>query len=465
MKLAPHLADILTWTDFYLAPLYLLLVYFIARHFKKKYYANDPFGKFIMPALLLRMAGCIFLSLLMQFYYHEGDTFSYFTGAHEIWQAFIKSPGIAFEMITNNPANYSPQALEFAQHMGYSFASSHLAMFKISGIVGLIAFGQYLPIAIIFTFLSFYGTWLIYIVFVRKYPHLWKQLAISVLFIPSVIVWSTGILKEPLCMFGIGICFYSFDRILSRKNRVRNILLFAGGSWLLLTIKDYLFYTLVCATAAYAYFNFIKHLQSKALKYAITSIMYVTTISIVVYFIYEPSNIILNEFIDYFKRADNLQNYMIQTANEVGGAAYTLPTYDYSGTGILKSFLLSLNVSFFRPYIWECTNPLMLFNFLESFIATILVVLALFKLLAGKIRMKNNPLFIFCLVFTLLLGFMVGFISYNFGTLIRYKVPFQPFFYTAILILLSHKKNKTTEVKVPEDQQKTVHTLIISSQG
>ncbi|MEP6615522.1 MAG: hypothetical protein ABJA57_03035 [Ginsengibacter sp.] len=460
MKLAPHLADILYWRDLYLAPLYVLLVYWVATHFKKKYYSDAAYAKYLIPALMLRIAGCIFLSLLMQFYYHEGDTFSYFTGAREIWQAFVKKPSIAFEIILNDPSSYSADALEYTPHMSYSFASSHLAMFKISGIVGLFAFGSYLPIAIIFTSLSFYGTWLIYIVFLRKYPDLWKRLAITTLFIPSLIVWSTVILKEPLCMFAIGLSFYSFDNILRHKKKLKNVILFAVGSWLLITIKDYLFYSLISATILYAYFNFLNKLKPPILKNSLKAVMYILVISMIIYFFYTPSNMIINEFTRYFQRADNLQNFMIQTSEEFGGAAYTLPTSDFSNVGILKSFLLSLNVALFRPYIWECTNPLMLFNFFESFVATILVLLSLIKLFIGRLKIRNNPLFIFCLVFTLLVAFMAGFISYNFGTLIRYKVPFQPFFYSAILILLSNRTKVSILTSKP-DSKKSSHTTLI----
>src|SRR6478672_829201 len=136
MNPVPHLSDILTWADLYLTPLYVLLAYYIVRHYQKKYYIHAEFRKYIIPALMVRIAGCIFLTLLMQFYYHDGDTFSYFTGAHEIWQAFVKHPRIAFEMILNNPSNYSAEASEFAQHMGNSLVSSHVAMFKIRGVVG-----------------------------------------------------------------------------------------------------------------------------------------------------------------------------------------------------------------------------------------------------------------------------------------------------------------------------------------
>ena len=70
--------------------------------------------KYIYPALFCRLAGCIFLALVLNFYYGLGDTFSYFTGANEIWKAFVKSPAIAWEIISNHPKNYSPAGVDAA---------------------------------------------------------------------------------------------------------------------------------------------------------------------------------------------------------------------------------------------------------------------------------------------------------------------------------------------------------------
>ena len=57
----------------------------------------------------------------------------------------------------------------------------------------------------------------------------------------------------------------------------------------------------------------------------------------------------------------------------------------------------------------------------------------------------TNPEVQFCLIFSLLFAFSVGFTSYNFGSLVRYKIPFMPFYYIALFILAD--KEKQPEVK------------------
>ena len=83
------------------------------------------------------------------------------------------------------------------------------------------------------------------LVFEEEFPHLRKPIAVTTLFIPSVLIWTTGILKEPLCMFGLGICFYTLNNILKRRNVIKNIISLLVGSLLLLIIKNYIFYAFI----------------------------------------------------------------------------------------------------------------------------------------------------------------------------------------------------------------------------
>ena len=443
MKLSPQLSYILSWDDLYLTPIYLLLIFFIVSIWRKRY-ADSPLKNFIYPALLCKMAGCIFLALILNFYYGYGDTFSYYTGAHEIWTAFIKSPRIAAEIIFNNPKTYSSEALDYALHSGYTgFAASYYVMFKVAGIIGLFCFGSYLPIALIFSLLSFWGIWMIFLVFNERYPHLRKYIAITTLFIPSVIIWTTGILKEPLCMFGLGLCFYTFNNILKNRRIIKSIILFLIGSFILLSIKDYIFYVFISAACVWSYKTFIGHITSSLIKLIIKGTLYLAFLTVLIYFIADDNNIIQAVFTNYFTKASNLQTVMTTINTDFNsGSGYTLPLNDISGSGLTISFLLSLNVSLFRPYIWECNNAFMLLNFLESFATILLIILLLFK--TGPIRIYRNlkdPLLLFSLLFSLLMAALVGFVSFNFGTLIRYKTPFEPFFYTMLAIILFDKMN------------------------
>jgi hypothetical protein len=450
MQLGPYLPYILNQWDLFLTPVYLVLVFFIISKWKKKHYAGSHLGRFIIPAFILRVLGCIFFVLIFQYFYGYGDTYKYFTGAHEIWEAFTHNPKTAAEIIVNRPENYSTEALGYAQYSGYQFFSDSIyAMFKIAGITGLFCFGTYLPIALFFCLLSFWGTWMIFITINKYFPHLYKYLAVSCLFIPSVIIWSTGIIKEPLCMFALGLCFYSFDNFLHKKSFFKNLFLFTVGALVLLVLKDYLFYAFLVAALVWAYRYYIVHLKNLLSRIIIKGIIYTGILAFLLYFFLIPSNALQKNITEYFIKGENLQSGMTSVNETYGGSGYTLPGIRGMDTqDFLKNYFLALNVTLFRPYIWECTNVLMIMTFLQSFATLILVLMVFFKAGPWKvIRYWNkNPILVFCLVFTLVLAPIVGFISFNFGTLTRYAIPFQPFLVSFLMIILYDKKGESIHI-------------------
>jgi hypothetical protein len=122
------------------------------------------------------------------------------------------------------------------------------------------------------------------------------------------------------------------------------------------------------------------------------------------------------------------------------GSSYTLGDYDPSIAGTLAMFWPSVNVTFFRPYIWEVKNVAMLAASIEStviFLYTLYIFLGLGFFRVLKI-INGDAFLLMALSFALFFGFAVGFTSYNFGALVRYKIPCIPFYLSALFIM-QHK--------------------------
>ncbi|MDN3658341.1 hypothetical protein QWZ08_21990 [Ferruginibacter paludis] len=135
-----------------------------------------------------------------------------------------------------------------------------------------------------------------------------------------------------------------------------------------------------------------------------------------------------------------------------GGSVYVLSNVDdFSFWGIIKTYFSSLTVALFRPYIWEIPNLIATANALESLLVFIFTFYLLIKLkITGFFSAAfKNRILTFSLIFTLLLAPLAGLVSFNFGTLVRYKAPVVPFYYTYLILLyytvLPHKKVKEKE--------------------
>jgi hypothetical protein len=131
--------------------------------------------------------------------------------------------------------------------------------------------------------------------------------------------------------------------------------------------------------------------------------------------------------------------YVVEVLNDGQGSSYSLGDLDYSITGILKKIPASINVALFRPYFWEVRTSLMVLSAVESSIILFFTLTALwyfFKHFYFSLNyISKNPTIIFMLVFSLVFAFSVGFSSYNFGALSRYRIPLLPFFTGAIFII------------------------------
>jgi hypothetical protein len=324
--------------------------------------------------------------------------------------------------------------------MSYTgFSHSTYLMSKIPGIISFLSFGSYLPTALFFCLFSFWGTWLIYLVLVDLYPHLYKSLAIATLLIPSVVIWTNGILKEPLCMLGLGICFYSFYHLLKGKDKRKYLIHFVFGALILLFIKNYIFLVFAGSGLLWYYKHFFGSLRSGPSKFFARLLLVMVFMIAAIYLFVRSGEIIDGLLADTFKKTEFLQNAMTQLNLGSGGSGYIIPSAtDFSFLGIVQSFFSSLNVALFRPYIWECTSVFMLMNFLESFFTFLLVMLVVFKvgIIQSLKKINQSPVLLFCFSFSIFMAAMTGFISFNFGALIRYKTPFLPFLFSLLVILL-----------------------------
>jgi hypothetical protein len=160
----------------------------------------------------------------------------------------------------------------------------------------------------------------------------------------------------------------------------------------------------------------------------------------------------LDSFVD---TAQSMQGWHYKegenTADQHGrGSSYTLGDYDASSwQGMLKVFPAAVNVTFFRPYLWEVNGAAMLAQAIESLLFLFFTVFTILKV--GPLKfyrfISNDSFLLMCVVFAIFFGFAVGFSSYNFGALSRYKIPAVPFF-VAALFIVRHKYKEGKRVRV-----------------
>jgi hypothetical protein len=141
-----------------------------------------------------------------------------------------------------------------------------------------------------------------------------------------------------------------------------------------------------------------------------------------------------------FVTSGTTRDYILQSSGD-DGSSYDLGI-ENSAMGVIKTIPTAINVTLFRPYIWEARKPIVMLNALEAFAIMLITIRLILNLGLNKIRkaIASDANIQFCLIFSLIFAFAVGISSYNFGTLSRYRIPCIPM-YVLALMLIYYKYN------------------------
>lgn len=431
--------------DFFIAPIFLAIVY-AAAFLIRPLVTEKQTRRYFIPGLTLKIMGAISLGLIYQFYYGGGDTFTYFNlGSKYIWEAFKDSPILAFKLIFAG-AEYTGDTFEYASKIyTYGDLSSYFVV-RTAGALDLITFHTYSATAILFAVISFSGLWAMYHVFYKLFPKQHLGLAIAVFFIPSVFFWGSGILKDTITLGALGWSTYSIYYIFIEKKHVLvSSIILLLSFYTIFTVKIYILLCFVPAAILWIFYLRIRKFRTSAIKILVAPVI-LSIAAIIGYY----SVLKIGEDNPRYD-VDNLANTAKITAEWIhyvsereGGSAYTLGDFDYSPAGMIRKFPLAVWVTLYRPHLWEAHNIVMFLSALESFVLLLFTLYVLYKV--GIIMtfrvIASEPVLIFSFVFAIVFAFAVGVSTYNFGSLVRYKIPMYPFFVTGLFVLLSYSKRE-----------------------
>ncbi|MEO8768528.1 MAG: hypothetical protein ABI402_00530 [Ferruginibacter sp.] len=314
---------------------------------------------------------------------------------------------------------------------------SNFLLIKIATLLYPLALGRYMIVNLLFSVIAADGQFKLFMVLSKRYPHIKKNIGVAVLLMPSVLLYSSFMNKEALCMAFMGFAFYNFFQIINKKAMVVNALLLLLNIYFIGTMKIYI---LVCFLVAVALVYAIKAIL-QLLRGSLLSKIFITgflVISLVIFF----SN--LDFFDSYILDAAKTSNTFQEQYSSIDeSTAFEFGEVETSFAGLIKKIPLGIYTTYFRPQLWEVNKPILLFNALESFIVLIITLLALFfrrKYIGSLLR--QDMFASICFYYALIFGAVVGLTTFNFGSLIRYKIPAVPFLMMFLFLLLHFKPKK-----------------------
>ena len=82
--------DILSVVDLIIAPIYLVLFFFIANNIRSRNIENNSSYRYYVPGLMVKMVGAIAICLVYVYYYGGGDTLIYHRDCVSVAKLFLK---------------------------------------------------------------------------------------------------------------------------------------------------------------------------------------------------------------------------------------------------------------------------------------------------------------------------------------------------------------------------------------
>lgn len=439
--------------DFYTAPVFFLVICMVAIFIRNKLYTDDnPLKKYFMKGLIVKLAGAFFAGVIYYYYYRDGDTIHYFDRVRLIYSILDYDVNRFWRLIFVNTKSYSLDLYGNLVSLK-AFDTSQYMVVRIAAVLAIPTFKIYIGIAMLFAALSFSGVWAMFVAFCDINPRLIKEFAISCLFIPSVFFWGSGLFKDTIAIGFVGWFAYAVYMVfIKRKNIYWNILLLIFSFNILYIIKTYIVMAFVPAILFWVFFKYRDRIKNEFIRTTVTPVLIVFSIVGALFAITRIGGKGDYWSVDQMRlRAKDMQWWHREVKNLYGtaggGSYYSLGSGDFTLGNVIKSFPLAVNVTLFRPYLWEARSPVVFISAIESLIIFIFTLKIIFKVglpLAFRISVANPEVF-FALLFSIIFAFAVGFTSFNFGALVRYKIPCIPFYVMALFLIRHHAniiKNK-----------------------
>jgi hypothetical protein len=432
-----------------LLPFYLLLIYFFTYHVSNRLFKNSAIRPWILPALTLKLIGAVAITLIYIYYYKGGDTCLYYNEAKLITQQLFLSPidGIKLLFYQPNSTEFTEAAV-FYKYFHYAHSSETLIILKLTAIVNIFSFNSFLITSILYGYFSFWCILLLANEIIKSNSNYTKPVMIALFFVPNNFIWNSGILKDTVCFACFCLIHVSITRMLVNKEiKIQWIVLTLIGFYILTTIRMFIAALYIPCLMFYFTIIFRERLEYQLLKTVVPPFILILSL-FGAWVVYDQlsSNSSKYNINQLLVTAKIQRDYLLYVSQQSQGSQYNLGDFDMTIENLILKIPESLNVSLFRPYLWESRNIITVFSALEAFLILLLTLYVLYKRKISEIvnLFKNDKQLLFYLVFSIIYLYVTGITSYNFGSLIRYKVQGYVFF-VMILLMLYYYFPKTSE--------------------
>jgi hypothetical protein len=442
----------LSFWDFIIPPIHLVIIFIIVYVIKKKNIEKDPDYAYFQKSILLKIIGGISFALIYSFYYFGGDSTNFYEGSICMQKLCFKEPSVYFSILAGNLSNENMSFFDSITGFPLYYEDPPtFTVIRIASFISFFSFRSYFSMTIIFSVLSFIGVWKLFKLFSLFYPHLRKQFAYVILFFPSVLFWGSGVLKDSITLMATCWFTYSFYFVfIYKKDVLKNALWLLIMAVIIITVKPYIFIALMPGALLWLIGERIKGITNWFIKLFFGPVLLIF-ISLVGIFAMQQ----MSSSFGQYSSIDNVLYKASETQKDLKQAYYHGNSFDigdYEPTiqGVLAKMPAATMAGLYRPYLWDVKNIVMFLSAIENTFVLLFSIYVLFKI--GLFRflrhISNTPILFFSLIFAVFFAFSVGISTSNFGALVRYKIPCIPFLMASLFVLYDFEKKQRKDLEL-----------------
>jgi len=393
-------------------------------------------------AVVAKVLSSVVFCLIYIYYYKGGDTVSYYETSRSLVNLGMKNITGYFDVITSTPSLSG--YMTFDRETGYPWPYMYydpqtFFVAKLISPLVFVAFKSYLVTSVLLSWLSFFGAWKFFLTMCRHFPGLERRLAIGLLFVPSVLFWGSGILKDTITFSAVCWFIVSLDSAFMSKEKNRwYILVMLISLYVLLSIKPYVLYSLVPGAIIWIGSARISKIKSKFIRVAFMPAVIALSMA-AGFFALSLLGSAMGKFAigRMLETASVTQKDLKQDYYQ--GSSFDIGDFEPTFSGMITKVPAAMAVGLFRPYVWEARNAVMVASGTENLVYLLLMIFLVFKIITDPRRffglLSEYPILTFLLCYTLFFSVMVGLSTSNFGALVRFKIPFMSCYIALILVL------------------------------
>ncbi|SNT10903.1 Predicted membrane protein [Ekhidna lutea] len=355
--------------------------------------------------LVMKISAGFVLGWIFYEYYGEGDTISFFEMAKSFDDFATEEPRTQF-------------------------------FIRILTLLVYLSGGSYWITSAWLSFISFTAAWYATSQFSKAFPSIKVLTASCFLIIPSIVFWSSGILKDTLAFAAMMVLIAAILKWYKRINiTVYDFIIAVISGYLLFHLKHYLIITCLIFGGLLVSVSLIKKVKSRW-KWIIAAMVLALSL-------------ISTQFVHPYLKVEKLSwtiyetNRTILEKSDLEGQL-DIEIKDASILAVIKEVPKALHAGLFRPSIYDKTPIWGWLHRIENFILTILIIMSV-SLYFKRNPPVDTPLFVSALCCILLLAIMLPLATPNFGTLVRYKNAYMPYLFLICSILPYHYLSSKTK--------------------